>query len=204
MLNYGARLEHACIFADSAHHRTVRLRGHDLRAGGARPGKTVMVADLTRPSPPARASRSRSPRARRAHVRGGAAALSGQGSSAPWNLKLPARHYDLDASQLPKVHEVVPLFSMAVQRSMEELNARNQPRSRTVHRDPPRGRVAVQEGRARRLERARTQRRAELHPIVFEQVHPLYALSDIRGSSIQRALAIQAICSPSCAWGTTW
>src|SRR3989442_8778094 len=33
---------------------------------------------------------------------------------------------DLDATHLPKLHEVLPLFSMAVQRSMEELNARIQ------------------------------------------------------------------------------
>jgi hypothetical protein len=33
---------------------------------------------------------------------------------------------------------------------------------------------------------------AELKPIVFEHVHPLYALSDIRGSSTERALAIQS------------
>src|SRR4029453_7132336 len=33
---------------------------------------------------------------------------------------------DLDASHLPKLHEVLPLFAMAVQRSMEELNARVQ------------------------------------------------------------------------------
>src|SRR5437879_6874052 len=32
----------------------------------------------------------------------------------------------------------------------------------------------------------------ELEPIVFERVYPLYALSDIRGSSIERSLAIQA------------
>src|SRR5206468_3096259 len=32
----------------------------------------------------------------------------------------------------------------------------------------------------------------ELGPIVFDRVYPLYALSDIRGSSTQRSLAIQA------------
>ena len=32
----------------------------------------------------------------------------------------------------------------------------------------------------------------ELEPIVFEKIYPLYALSDIRGSSTQRSLAIQA------------
>jgi len=32
----------------------------------------------------------------------------------------------------------------------------------------------------------------EIEPIVFERIYPLYALSDIRGSSTQRSLAIQA------------
>src|SRR5262249_6011743 len=33
---------------------------------------------------------------------------------------------------------------------------------------------------------------AEMEPIVFEGVYPLYGLADIRGSSVQRSLAIQA------------
>ena len=32
----------------------------------------------------------------------------------------------------------------------------------------------------------------EMEPIVFERIYPLYALADIRGSSTQRSLAIQA------------
>ena len=100
---------------------------------------------------------------------------------------------DLDASLLPKLHEVLPLFSMAVQRSMEELNARIQTqikeRFTAIHPVVEwRFRKAVLDG----LERAGDPAAAELEPIVFEQVHPLYALSDIRGSSVQRALAIQA------------
>jgi hypothetical protein len=100
---------------------------------------------------------------------------------------------DLDASHLPKLHEVLPLFAMAVQRSMEELNARIQTqikeRFTAIHPVVEwRFRKAVLDG----LERAGDPAAAELEPIVFEQVHPLYALSDIRGSSTQRALAIQA------------
>ena len=41
------------------------------------------------------------------------------------------------------------------------------------------------------LERAGDPAAAELDPIVFQNVYPLYALSDIRGSSTQRAHAIQ-------------
>jgi hypothetical protein len=36
------------------------------------------------------------------------------------------------------------------------------------------------------------QRKGEIEPIVFRDVHPLYAVSDIRGSSTHRAWAIQA------------
>src|SRR5207244_2480691 len=103
---------------------------------------------------------------------------------------------DLDATHLPKLHEVLPLFSMAVQRTMEELNTRIQAlikeKCTAIH--------PVVEWRFRRAVLNHFERRAgnspdagaELEPIVFEHVHPLYALSDIRGSSIERSLAIQA------------
>ena len=100
---------------------------------------------------------------------------------------------DLDTSHLPKLAEVLPLFSMAVQRSMEEFNARIQTqikeRFTAIHPVVEwRFRKAVLDG----LERAGDPAAAELEPIVFNDVYPLYALSDIRGSSTQRARAIQA------------
>jgi len=94
---------------------------------------------------------------------------------------------------LPKLHEVLPLFAMAVRRSMDEFNARVQTeikeRFTAIH--------PVVEWRFRKavldeLERAGRASAAELQPIVFENVYPLYALSDIRGSSVQRERAIQA------------
>jgi hypothetical protein len=99
---------------------------------------------------------------------------------------------DLDASLLPKLQEVLPLFAMAVQRSMEEFNVRIQTqikeRFTAIHPVVEwRFRKAVLDG----LERAGDPAAAELDPIVFQGVYPLYALSDIRGSSTQRAQAIQ-------------
>jgi hypothetical protein len=81
---------------------------------------------------------------------------------------------------------------MAVQRSMEELNTRIQTqikeRFTAIHPVVEwRFRKAVLDG----LERTGDPAAAEVQPIVFENVHPLYALSDIRGSSTQRARAIQ-------------
>ena len=100
---------------------------------------------------------------------------------------------DLDANHLPKLHEVLPLFSMAVQRSMEELNGRVQTQIKekftAIHPVVEwRFRKAVLDG----LEAHADPAGAELQPIVFPNVYPLYALSDIRGSSTQRALAIQS------------
>jgi hypothetical protein len=92
--------------------------------------------------------------------------------------------------------EVLPLFSMAVQRSMEELDNRIEAfikaKATAIHPSVDwRFRQAV----LRTLDRQREHgldAQIEMEPIVFPDVYPLYALSDIRGSSIQRALAIQA------------
>ena len=91
---------------------------------------------------------------------------------------------------------MLPLFSMAVQRSIDELNGRVQAfikeKCTAIH---PVGGVALPQGRARRARAAAAARAtgpAEMDPIVFPDVYPLYALADIRGSSTQRALAIQA------------
>ena len=103
---------------------------------------------------------------------------------------------DLDATHLPKLHQILPLFSMAVQRSMEELNSRIQAfikeKCTAIHPVVEwRFRKAVLKSIDQRAEDA-NDTGAELEPIVFDRVYPLYALSDIRGSSTQRSLAIQA------------
>jgi hypothetical protein len=103
---------------------------------------------------------------------------------------------DLDATHLPKLHQILPLFSMAVQRSMEELNSRIQSfikeKCTAIHPVVEwRFRKAVLKGIEQHSEDS-DDRSVELEPIVFERIYPLYALSDIRGSSTQRSLAIQA------------
>jgi len=84
---------------------------------------------------------------------------------------------------------------MAVQRSVEELNSRIQ----TVINEQCTAIHPTVEWRFRKavlnsFERQRGSATGvtELEPIVFEGVHPLYALADIRGSSSQRGQAIQA------------
>ena len=103
---------------------------------------------------------------------------------------------DLNATHLPKLEEVLPLFSMAVQRSVEELDARVQAmiKEKCTNIHPVvewRFRKAVFNAIERKSESV-SDAAAEMEPIAFENVYPLYGLADIRGASAQRGVAIQA------------
>ena len=101
----------------------------------------------------------------------------------------------MNATHLPKLQEVLPLFSMAVQRSVEELNSRIQ----TVINEQCTAIHPAVEWRFRRAvlnsferDRSTATRVTQLEPIVFDGVYPLYGLADIRGASTLRGQAIQA------------
>lgn len=189
ILNYGCKIERACIFADSVHHRAEEFAG-TVYERAVTSGRPVIVDDLAGLDAPTVIEQQMIATG----IRGFVVAPLHYQDRVIGTLELgSARPGDLDASHLPKLHEVLPLFSMAVQRSMEELNARIQTqikeRFTAIHPVVEwRFRKAVLDG----LERAGDPAAAELEPIVFAGVQPLYALSDIRGSSTQRALAIQA------------
>jgi hypothetical protein len=192
VLNYGADCEHACIFADSRHHTVEEFRGSVYERAVVQ-GSPLVVDDLSEMP-------NRTP---------------ADDEILEWGLRniiVAPLHYqdrvigtlelgsprpgDLDATHLPKLHQILPLFSMAVQRSMEELNARIQSvikeKCTAIHPVVEwRFRKAVLTGIERHVEES-PDTGLELEPIVFEGVYPLYALADIRGSSTQRSLAIQA------------
>ncbi len=181
--------QHACIFADSAHHHVSEFAG-TIYARAVQSGQPIVVGDLaalpnrTPVEDMVLASGVRTLVVAPLHYQDRVIGTLELGSSEP---------DDVDATHLPTLSEVLPLFAMAVRRSMDEFNARVQTeikeRFTAIH--------PVVEWRFRkavldRLERAGDPGGAELQPIVFENVHPLYALSDIRGSSVQRERAIQA------------
>src|SRR3989442_6975040 len=95
---------------------------------------------------------------------------------------------DLDATHLPKLHEVLPLFSMAVQRSMEELNARIQTQIKekftAIH---PVVEWRVSHAVLASLRPPGPGGGPALGALVFAKVEPPYALSRIRRASAQRA-----------------
>jgi len=189
ILNDFSSHEHSCIFADSAHHAVSEFAG-TIYMRAVKEGRPIIVEDLA--AMPGRtpvedsvlASGVRTLVVAPLHYQDRVIGTLELGSPEP---------DDLDATHLPKIHELLPLFAMAVRRSMDEFNSRIQTeikeRFTAIHPVVEwRFRKAVLDG----LERTGDPGAAELQPIVFENVYPLYALSDIRGSSIQRERAIQA------------
>jgi GAF domain-containing protein len=191
ILNDASSHKQACIFADSAHHTTAEFTGSVYERAVLQNSPLIVEDLLTYPD--------RTPVEEElihSGVRNFICAPLHYQEKVIGTLELVSpRVGDLNATHLSRLQEVLPLFSMAVQRSVEELNSRIQTvineQCTAIHPTVEwRFRRAVLNGfeRQRRTATAVT----ELEPIVFEGVYPLYGLADIRGSSTQRGQAIQA------------
>ena len=191
VLNDASRHEQACIFADSAHHTTAEFKG-SLYERTFIQDRPIVIDDLRAYPDPTPIEEELIQSGIRNFI---CAPLHYQDKVIGTLELVSTRAGDLNATHLPKLQEVLPLFSMAVQRSVEELNSRIQ----TVINEQCTAIHPTVEWRFRRavlnsFERQRGAATAvtELEPIVFEGVYPLYGLADIRGSSTQRGEAIQA------------
>jgi hypothetical protein len=103
------------------------------------------------------------------------------------------RPNDLGAVDVEKMRHIAPLFSMALKRGLEEMNNEVQAiikeKCTAVH--------ASVEWRFRQaalahMERLRQGQSTEMAAIIFKDVIPLFAQTDIRGSSEARVESIQA------------
>lgn len=99
----------------------------------------------------------------------------------------------LNALDSLKLYEVVDLFATAMKRTLEEQEDRIQ----ALIKEQYTAIHPVVEWRFREAAQAYLERQAEgkvpqREPIVFKNLHPLYGLTDLRGSSEQRNTAIQS------------
>jgi hypothetical protein len=190
-LNYGAKLAHSCIFADSVHHKLSEFAGSIYMRANLE-GKPLFIEDLATYPERTRIEDSMIENGVRNIV---VAPLHYQQQTIG-SLSLSSPNPgDLSALQAPKLEEVLPLFSMAVKRSMDELDNRIQAlikeKCTAIHPVVEwRFRKAVLDGLERQPTGGPTP--GEMEPIVFRDVYPLYAIADIRGSSTQRSWSIQA------------
>ena len=92
-----------------------------------------------------------------------------------------------------KMRHIAPLFSMALKRGLEDMNNEVQSiikeKCTAVH---PSVEWRFRKAAIDHMDRLREGKTSEMEPIVFKNVVPLFAQSDIRGSSEARLKSIQA------------
>ena len=192
VLNDAMSHDRASIFADSAHHKTSEFTG-SLYERAVIQNRPIIIGDLAAWPDRTRSEEELIAAGARTFV---CAPLQYQDKVIGTLELISPRPGDLNATHLPKLEEVLPLFSMAVQRSVEELDARVQAmikeKCTAIHPVVEwRFRKAVLNTMERESESV-SEVDVEMEPIVFENVYPLYGLADIRGASVQRGVAIQA------------
>ncbi len=90
------------------------------------------------------------------------------------------------------MNQIIPLFALAVKRALDETDHQIQSvikqKCTAVH---PAVEWRFHDAAFHHLDRIRMGQVSDLEPIVFRDVYPLYAISDIRGSSDARNRAVQ-------------
>ncbi len=99
----------------------------------------------------------------------------------------------LNNRHLLKIADLLPLFSIAIERNLDAMDARIQgiikEECTAIH---PTVEWRFTEAAMRFLDKQSKGQSAEMEGIVFENVYPLFGASDVRGSSTKRNEAIQA------------
>jgi len=190
LLNYGCKIERSCIFSDSRHYNVSDFAG-SIYERAVREESLLIIEDLA--TYPGRSCLEEE--IIQSGVRNMVVAPLYYQDQLIGTLELGSPNPgDLDAISCMKLREVLPLFSVAINRSMEELNDRVQAiikeKYTTIHPSVEwRFQKAVLNFIEKRNQGIPV---SEMEPIVFNDVYPLYGSSDIRGSSTQRNTAIQA------------
>lgn len=100
---------------------------------------------------------------------------------------------DLGPVEVLLLEQILPLFSMAVKRGLDEIEHRVQgvikEKCTAVH---PAVEWRFRRAALQYLRSRRGGQEGEMEPIVFRDVYPLYGISDVRGSSEERNKAVQA------------
>ena len=99
---------------------------------------------------------------------------------------------DLNSFSLAKIAQFLPHFEAALNRNAEDLESRVQnvikEKFTNIH---PVLEWRFKEAAMNMLEQRENGEQVEIEPIVFHDVYPLFGVSDIRGSSTERNVAIQ-------------
>ncbi len=188
MLNTGCDLAHRCIFADTQHVPISEFTGTFLERAVIEE-KIITVDDLSKESfSGAFKGKTDDPPMKSAV----AAPLQYRGKCIGLlTIKAP-RPADFDLRDILLMKHIQPLFSMFIRRSLDDLDNRVQSiikeKCTAIH---PSVEWRFQQAAIRHLENLRMKQTSEIESIVFKGVHPLFGVSDIRGSTSARNQAAQ-------------
>lgn len=188
LINSGAEMIQHCIFQDSQHLPKSRFEGTPF-AEAIEQNRIVRVADLNDyPFPETHDKHHTHAQSRSLMVapltsQGEAIGTLSIGSPYPGGLE------PLDALVMEQIQ---PLFSMALSKALDNLENQVQrvikEQWTAIH---PTVEWRFRKATLNHLENLRRGEKAEMEPIVFDGVYPVYGVSDIRGSTDERNRAIQ-------------
>jgi len=189
MLRVEAQMAYHCIYADSQHCTATDLAG-SVYERVLQHGELLLIDDLTAYTPRSAIEEALIQQGVRNLV---VAPLTYQ-ETIIGALELRSPYPGaLHAMNAVKLQEVLPLFAMAVQRGMDELDTRIQAvikeQCTAIH---PAVEWRFRQAAMRWGEQRQRGALVDMEPIVFEDIYPLYGMSDIRSSSIHRTTAIEA------------
>ncbi|MBI4965994.1 MAG: GAF domain-containing protein [Desulfomonile tiedjei] len=189
MLNTGCGGECRCIFCDSMHVPIGQFQG-SLFQKAVEGSRMLRVSDLSKvPDRSAVDEQLLRDGIRSLLV----APLIYQGNLIGVLSVGSPRPSDLGATQQILAGQILPSFALALQRGLNELNSQVESiikqKCTAVH---PSVEWRFRKAALSHLDRTSKGDSSEMEPIVFRDVYPLYAASDIRGSSEARNRAIQA------------
>ena len=189
LLNNGCEMTHSCIFADSRHRPVSEFKGSMFDRAMQHDGIST-IRDVTADSSCTGMDKDILEFGIRSMM---IAPLRYQGELiGALNLGSPNPD-DFGPGEELVLSQILPLFSMALKRSLDELEqnveAVIKQKCTAVH---PSVEWRFRGAALRHLERSGNGESSELEPIVFRDVFPLYGASDVRGSSEARNRAIQS------------
>ena len=189
VLNDGCQMKANCIFTNSNHIPMSEIEGSVwLRA--VEQGSILRISDL-------KAEPDLTPTEQLVLDMGARSMLISplfyQGEAIGTLEILSPHPRDLGAIDAMLVKQITPIFSVALKRGLDEMNNTIQSiikeKCTAVH---PSVEWRFQKAAFSHMDRVRVGQPSEMEPIIFKDVIPFYAQSDIRGSSEGRNMGIQA------------
>jgi hypothetical protein len=188
LLNVGCDMAESCIFTDSRHVPISEFEG-SMYERAVEQEKVILIPDLVEDPSPQRVKED----LLRSGVRSLVIAPLFYKGECIGTLDLGSpRPHDLGALDAMLFSSIQPLFAMALKRAEDDLDNRVQrvikDKCTAIH---PSVEWRFRKAALKYLEDQRVGGASDIESIVFNDVYPLYGVSDIRGSTMERNRAIQ-------------